>query len=328
MSSGSTENREVTGSTPVGATVPFPGFYWERDFFLPVFGTRDDAELWRLLTICPGPLIAPCRYSPTQISRVRSVGQPDGRPTPQTTLGPMTASLGDIAADLAPTGVLRAAINLGNPVLVQGSAAVPTGVTVDISLEVGKRLGLPVEYVCVGSAGESFEATVTGVADMCFLAIEPARAAELAFTAAYAVVEGVFVVPINSPLITAADVDRRGVRIAVNRGAAYDLFLTRTLRHASLVRAASGIDEFRVHGLEAAAGIRQPMVEAVSADPRLRLIGEPFMQIQQAVATTRSRLPETVDFLHNAVEALKSSGFIAEALIRANQPDAMIAPPG
>jgi polar amino acid transport system substrate-binding protein len=239
----------------------------------------------------------------------------------------VTDRLSEVATDLAPTGVLRAAINLGNPVLVQGTADAPTGVTVDITVAIGQQLGVPVQYVCVGSARESFEAIVAGAADMCFLAIEPARAAELAFTAPYAIVEGVFVVPVDSPVKTAAEVDQPGVRIGVNQGAAYDLFLSRTLKHASLIRAASGLDEFLSNSLEAAAGIRQPMAEAVGAHPGLRLIDDPFMQIEQAVATTRTRLPETIRFLHTAIEALKSIGFIAEALSRANQPDAVVAPP-
>jgi 2-polyprenyl-6-methoxyphenol hydroxylase-like FAD-dependent oxidoreductase len=240
----------------------------------------------------------------------------------------VTASVTTIRADLAPGGVLRVAINLGNPVLVQGTAAAPTGVTVDIARAIGERLGSPVQHVCCASARESFDATVAGDADLCFLAIEPARAAELTFTAPYAVVEGVFVVPSHSPFQRAADVDRPGVRIGVNQGAAYDLFLTRTLAHATVVRGVSGIDEFRDQGLDAAAGIRQPMADAVSIHPGLRMIADPFMQIQQAVATTNGHLRETTDFLHDTVEELKSSGFVAAALSRASQSDAMVAPPG
>ena len=138
----------------------------------------------------------------------------------------------DIASDLAPTGVLRASINLGNPVLAQGTDSDPSGVTVDLAREIGSRLALPVELTCFDAARRSLEAMVTGDADICFLAIEPAREAEVAFTPAYVVIEGVFAVPADSPVQAPADVDRPGVRIGVKRGSAYDLYLTRTLQHA------------------------------------------------------------------------------------------------
>src|SRR6201997_5875137 len=134
----------------------------------------------------------------------------------------------DLIADLAPTGTLRAALNLGNPVLVQGTPSAPAGVTVDIANEIAARLGVQAEFRCFGAARESFEATVAGQADICFLAIEPARAAEIAFTAPYVLIEGVYAVPRDSPLTTVAEVDRPGVRIGAKRGSAYDLFLTRT----------------------------------------------------------------------------------------------------
>ena len=233
-----------------------------------------------------------------------------------------------ITEDLAPNGTLRASINLGNPVLAQGTPAAPAGVTVDIAREVGARLDLPVELVCFDAARKSYEAMAAGRADICFLAIEPAREAEVAFTAPYVVIEGVFAVPQDSAFTTAADVDRAGVRIGVKRGSAYDLFLSRTLQHASVVRGEEGVDEFRAQGLEAAAGIRQPMTEFVATHPEVRLIEDRFMQIRQAVGTTTTRRPETVRFLREVVEELKAGGFVAGALRRANQSDAMVAPPG
>jgi polar amino acid transport system substrate-binding protein len=233
-----------------------------------------------------------------------------------------------ITEDLAPNGTLRASINLGNPVLAQGTPAAPAGVTVDIAREVGARLDLPVELVCFDAARKSYEAMAAGRADICFLAIEPAREAEVAFTAPYVVIEGVFAVPQDSAFTTAADVDRAGVRIGVKRGSAYDLFLSRTLQHASVVRGEEGVDEFRAQGLEAAAGIRQPMTEFVATHPEVRLIEDRFMQIRQAVGTTTTRRPETVRFLREVVEELKAGGFVADALRRANQSDAMVAPPG
>jgi polar amino acid transport system substrate-binding protein len=233
-----------------------------------------------------------------------------------------------ITEDLAPTGTLRASINLGNPVLAQGTPTAPTGVTVDMARELGARLGMPVDLVCFDAARKSFEAMTTGQADICFLAVEPARAAEVAFTAPYVVIEGVFVVPQDSPITRTADVDRAGVRIGVNSGSAYDLFLSRTLQHATVVRGDDGVDLFRSEGLEVAAGIRQPMTEFVNTHPGVRLIEGPFMEIQQAMGTTRTRKPDTVKFLRAFVEELKASGFVADALRRANQADATVAAPG
>jgi polar amino acid transport system substrate-binding protein len=155
----------------------------------------------------------------------------------------------ETSKDLAPNGVLRAAINLGNPALAQGTPAAPAGVTVDVARELGARLGVPVDLACFAAARESFEAMARGDADICFLAAEPARAEQVAFTAPYVVIEGVYVVPADSRLATPGDVDRDGVRVGVNEGSAYDLFLSRTLQHASLVRGDDGITLFREQDL-------------------------------------------------------------------------------
>ncbi|TCO43888.1 polar amino acid transport system substrate-binding protein [Kribbella antiqua] len=232
-----------------------------------------------------------------------------------------------IREDLAPSGVLRASINLGNPVLAQGTPEEPAGVAVDIAREIGRRLELPVEFVCFDAARKSFEAMTSGQADICFLAIDPARADEVAFTAPYVIIEGVFAVRRESAFSTVADVDQPGVRVGVKRGSAYDLYLTRTLQHATVVRGDEGVDVFKDEGLEVAAGIRQPITRFVAEHPEFRLIDERFMQIQQAVGTTKDRSAETVDYLHSLVEDLKSTGFIADSLARSHQPDAAVAPP-
>ena len=233
----------------------------------------------------------------------------------------------EVIRDLVPGGVLRAAINLGNPVLAQGTAAAPSGVTVDIARELGSRLAVPVDLACLGAARESFEAMARGDADICFLAIEPARAAQVAFTAPYVVIEGVYLVPADSGLTTAAGVDRDGVRIGVKEGSAYDLFLSRTLRRAGVVRGADGIGVLREQGLEAAAGIRQVVADFAARTPGFRMIDEGFMQIRQALGTTRTRAPGTVRFLAAFIEELKASGFIGDALRRSGQDGALVAPP-
>lgn len=226
----------------------------------------------------------------------------------------MTTS--DVAADLAPAGTLRAAINLGNPVLAQGTPDDPTGVTVDLSREVARRLDLPLEMTCFDAAGKSFEVIRTGLADLCFLAIEPAREKDVAFTAPYVVIEGVYAVPISSPIHSPADADSDGVRIGVKEGSAYDLFLARTVQRATLVRGADGIVAFGEHGLEVAAGIREPMTAHVAADDGLRLIEEPFMEIRQAMGTSHDKRAETVQWLRDLVDELVDSGFVARSLGR------------
>jgi polar amino acid transport system substrate-binding protein len=230
-----------------------------------------------------------------------------------------------VVTDLAPSGTLRAAINLGNPVLAQGTPTDPAGVTVDIAREIAARLDVQVEFACFAAARDSFEAMLTGQAGICFLAIEPAREAEVTFTAPYVLIEGVFAVPSGSPLATVGDVDSTGVRIGVKRGSAYDLFLSRTLRHATVVRGAEGTEEFLTRNLEAAAGIRQPMTEFAATHSGVRLIDGRFMEIRQAVGTAKTRLPETGRFLQGLVEELKATGFVADSLRRSGQ-SATVAP--
>jgi polar amino acid transport system substrate-binding protein len=238
----------------------------------------------------------------------------------------------EIAKELAPTGTLRAAINFGNPVLAQKDPATgePRGITVDLARELARRLGVALELVPFEAAGKVFEALKTNAWDLAFLAIEPVRAAEIAFTSPYVLIEGVYLVPVNSKLRIVEEVDREGVRIGVNKGSAYDLYLTRTLKHAKLHRGESGVDLFRKEGLEAAAGVKQPLVQYASNHPDVRVMDGRFMEIKQAMGTPRVRLHgrEAVpSYLHAFVEEMKASGFVAQALARSNQPDATVAPP-
>jgi polar amino acid transport system substrate-binding protein len=237
----------------------------------------------------------------------------------------------DVVKDLAPAGKLRAAINLGNMVLAQKDPAngEPRGITVDLARELARRVGLPLELVTFDAAGKVFDALKNAAWDIAFLAIEPARAAEIAFTAPYVIIEGVYLVPTNSPLRVVADVDRDGVRIAVNKGSAYDLFLTRTLKHAKLVRGENGIDLFRKDKLEVAAGVKQPLVEFAKTHPDVRVMDGRFMEIRQAMGTPKLRYAgrdAAPRYLHAFVEEMKATGFVAKALERSNQPDAMVAP--
>jgi polar amino acid transport system substrate-binding protein len=231
----------------------------------------------------------------------------------------------DVVKSLAPTGTLRVAINLGNIVLAQGTPDAPRGVTVDLAHELAKRLGVGVELTTFDAAGKSFEAMKAGKVDIVFLAIEPVRAAEVEFTAPYVLIEGVYMVPKDSPLKSTADVDREGVRIGVNRASAYDLYLTRTLKHAQLVRSPSGVDSFVNEKLDAAAGVKQPLVAYAAKNPGVKVLDGRFMEIQQAMGTAKGR-DVGAAYLKKFVEEMKASGFVAEALKRSNQPDATVAP--
>ena len=233
-------------------------------------------------------------------------------------------------SELAPAGRLRAAINFGNPVLAQRDPATgePRGVSVELARELGRRLAVPVETVAFDAAGKVFEALRAGAWDIAFLAIDPARAAEIAFTAPYVLIEGTYLVPADSPLRTVADVDRDGVRIAVGDKSAYDLYLTRTLRRARLVRAptsSGAIDVFVQEKLEAAAGVRQPLVQFAMTHPDVRVMDGRFMAIEQAMGTPRGR-EAGARYLREFIEEMKASGFVAGALERSGQRDATVAP--
>ena len=233
----------------------------------------------------------------------------------------------DVLKDLAPTGTLRASINLGNIVLAQGSAEAPSGVTVDLARELGKRLGVPAALTCFDAAGKAFEALKRGEIDVIFLAIEPVRAAEIEFTPPYVIIEGVYMVPQDSPLKTPADVDQPGIRIGVNKASAYDLFLTRSLKHATLVRSEDGAASFVKDKLDAAGGVKQALQKLAAAHPGVRLIGERLMEIRQAMGAPKGRLAGAA-YLTGFIEEMKQNGFVADALERSGQADATIAPAG
>lgn len=238
----------------------------------------------------------------------------------------------EVLKDLAPTGKLRAAINLGNSVLAQTDAATgqPKGITPDLAHELGRRLGVPVELVVYDAAGKVFGAVKSGAWDIAFVAIEPVRAAEIEFSAPYVIIEGTYMVPKDSPLEVIADVDRPGVRIAVGVGSAYDLYLTRTIKNATIVRAASGggramIELFVNDKLEAAAGVKQPLLAYAKDHPEARVMDGHFMEIQQAMGTPKGRIAGA-NYLRAFVEEMKASGFVADAIKRSNQ-SAAVAPP-
>lgn len=241
----------------------------------------------------------------------------------------------EVLRDLAPTGKLRAAINYGNSVLAQkGPDGAPRGVSADLAAELAKRLGVPVTYVPYDAAGKVFEGAKAGAWDVGFIAIEPVRAQEIIFTAPYVVIEGTYMVPVNSPLKTVEDVDRDGIKMSVGLGSAYDLYLTRTIKHATVLRADAGggsamIRKFLDDKLDAAAGVRQQLDAYAKDHPEMRVMSGHFQEIQQAMAMPRiaDRLRTAgVVYLAAFVEEMKASGFVAEALKRSGQV-ADVAPP-
>jgi polar amino acid transport system substrate-binding protein len=242
----------------------------------------------------------------------------------------------DVLKDLAPTGKIRAAINYGNGVLAQRGPGEqePNGVSADLARALAKRLGVPVQFVGFDAAGKVFEALKAPDIDprkwdIAFLAIEPARAAEIAFTPPYVIIEGTYMVRKESPLKSVGDVDRAGIRIAVGPNSAYDLYLTRTLKHAQLVRAEAGggaamIQLFLRDKLDAAAGVRQPLEDYAMTDPDVRVMSDRFMDIRQAMGTPQGRAAGAA-YLKTFIEEQKASGFVADALKRSNQ-KATVAP--
>ena len=234
----------------------------------------------------------------------------------------------EIVKAFAPSGTLRAAINQGNSVLAQkGHNGEALGITVDLARELGRRLGVPVELVIFDAAGKAFEALKAGKTDIGFLAIEPVRAADVDFTAPYVLIEGTYMVPKDSALQKIDDVDKPGVRIGVNRNSAYDLFLTRSLKSATLQRSDDGVALFKNEKLEAAGGVRQPLEAYAKKDPSVRVMAGRFMAIQQAMGLPKGR-PSAHAYLREFVGEMKASGFCADALKRSNQPDAQVAPAG
>jgi polar amino acid transport system substrate-binding protein len=237
----------------------------------------------------------------------------------------------EIRTALAPSGTLRAAINFGNPVLAQSDPATgeARGVSVAIARELGRRLQVPVQLVTFDAAGRVFAALANDAWDVAFLAIDPKRATEIAFTPPYVIIEGGYLVRNESPLAAIADVDRPGVRIAAASGSAYELYLTRTLQHAELVRAPSGPEAlalFFEDGLDVLAGVKSPLARLAQSRADVRVMDGRFMAIEQAMGVPRARAGG-VAHLRSLLEELKASGFVADALARSGQTDALVAPP-
>jgi polar amino acid transport system substrate-binding protein len=231
----------------------------------------------------------------------------------------------EVVRDLAPTGTLRVTINLGNPVLTHGTPDEPGGVTVAIARELAARLNVPLQLLCFDAARKSFAAMVDGAADLTFLAIEPAREGDVRFSPHYLTIEGVYVAEREREFSSPTDVDRPGVRIGVKEGSAYDLYLTRTIEEAEVVRGVDGIDVYLSDGLDVGAGVRQPMTAWVTDHPTHRIVEPAFMQIRQAVGIPKDRDEASAAYVADFVRDLLASGFIRTALQDAGQDPALAA---
>lgn len=244
---------------------------------------------------------------------------------------PTTISPALVSA-FAPGGTLRASINLGNPILANKDPAggEPVGVSVDLAREFARRLGVGVELVVFEKAAASVDAVKNEKADIGFFAIDPARSEGLLFTAPYVLIEGSYLVPSASALTDNAQVDAQGHRISVGAGSAYDLFLTREIRQAEIVRlqgAGPALAALRAGEVEAAAGIRQLLEGEAQRAPGVRVLPGRFMVIQQAMGTPASRGADAQALLAAFVEEMKAAGFVADALKRHRIEGASVAPP-
>src|SRR5262249_50942835 len=236
-----------------------------------------------------------------------------------------------LRSELAPTGTLRPGINYGNFLLVTDykPGAAPRGPAPDIGRELGRRLGVPVEFVAFDTAGKLADAVNSGVWDVAFLGAEPQRAGEIAFTAAYLELPATYLVPAGSPIRSIADVDRQGVRIAVSDQSAYELYLSRTLKHAQLVRTKgidASFDTFVADKLDVLAGLKPRLLMDVAKLPGARLLDGQFTAVQQAIGTPKGRAA-AAKYLAAFVEDVKASGFVAQAISKNGVQGVSVAPP-
>lgn len=236
-----------------------------------------------------------------------------------------------VISELAPTGVLRAAINMGNFLLVTGRtpSGDPDGVSPDMARAIADRLGVPVKYVPFERPSGLADAAGTNVWDIGLIGAEPARAEKIAFTAAYVEIEATYLVPPGSPIQNMAEVDRPGIRIGVTAGSAYDLWLERNIKNATLVRSnpsRSAWQQFTEDRLEAYAGLRPGLLSDVQKLPGSRILDGQFTAVQQAIGTAKANTVGAA-FLRAFVEEAKASGFVASLIAKHHVQGLSVAPP-
>jgi polar amino acid transport system substrate-binding protein len=238
----------------------------------------------------------------------------------------------ELLQTIAPTGKLRASINLGNPILANKDPKTgkPFGISIDLANAFAEKLGLEIELVVFDSAGKSVEAVTQEQADIGFFAVDPLRGEGIAFTAPYVLIEGAYLVKNASPIQSNDEVDASDNRVVVGKGSAYDLFLTREIKSAQIVRSPTSptvVSLFLEGGYEVAAGVRQQLESDAKKTPGLRLLPGRFMVIQQAMGLPKNRGDIAARLLSDFVEEMKSSGFVASAMQRHGIQGASVAPP-
>ncbi len=243
----------------------------------------------------------------------------------------MTTHTTAAKTELAPNGKLRAAINLGNPILANRGAPsqAPHGVSVDLATELARRLGVGLELVIYEAAGKVVDGAKSNAWDIAFVAIDPVRGQDMLQTPPYVVIEGAYLVTNTSPLRSNDEVDKPGARVSAAKGSAYDLYLSRELKQAKIVHSATSqtvIDVFLAQKLDVAAGVKQQLEADALRIGGLRLLPGRFMVINQAMATPKGR-DAGARYLHGFVEEMKASGFVVQALTRHGIQGAAVAPP-
>jgi pimeloyl-ACP methyl ester carboxylesterase len=230
----------------------------------------------------------------------------------------------------APGGTLRVSINLGNPVLatIDPSTGKAVGVSVDLATEFAKRLGVPMQMVVVKSAGNSVENVNNDKADIGFFAIDPKRGEQITFTKPYVLIEGYYLVRNDSAIKTNQQVDQPGVKVAVGKGSAYDLFLTRELHRATIVRIPTSpavVQAFLDQHLDVAAGVKQQLEKDASTAGSVRILNQRFMVIRQAMGVPKAKGDKAAAYLASFVEDMKTSGFVAASIKRHGIQEAVVA---
>lgn len=224
-------------------------------------------------------------------------------------------------SSFAPTGTLRVGINLGNPILANENPQTHElyGITIDIAHEIGKRLSLPVKLTPFKTAGNTVDAVKTGDIDLVFVAIDPVRGADISYTPPYIQIEGAYMVKTSSSIQQNDQVDVSGNEIVVGKGSAYDLYLSREIKNATLLRAASSqavVDDFMSGKGNVAAGVKQQLESDAKRYEGLRMLPGRFMVINQAIGIPKARpqYEQTTTYLSDLITQLKQSGFVAKSM--------------
>jgi polar amino acid transport system substrate-binding protein len=235
-----------------------------------------------------------------------------------------------VRAEIAPHGTLRAAINFGNTVLTVRGATLEEsgGVSVQIARELARRLDLPLQLLPYEGAGDVVAVAKNDVFDIAFMAIDPQRAGDVNFTAPYVLIEGGYMVKDDSPLKSVDEVDRPGIKMTVGLRSAYDLYLTRTIKHAEIVREPTSIDAIELFmrgGFDVSAGVKASLADYVASHDGVRLLDGRFMVIEQAMVTVHGA--KALEYISALIEDVKASGFVKAELDKSGQSDAVVAPP-